>query len=140
MISKTVAQPLIDLGVTKTHSRLHVSDDNPYSEAQFKTMKYRPDYPDRFGFLADARSWAQAFFTRHNHEHHHTGLGLLTPVVVDYGRAEVVLQRRQQTMHAAYVAHPERFVKGTPKLPGPPAAVWINPPKVQGQPEPRTIP
>jgi len=140
MISKTVTQLLIDLGVTKTHSRPHVSDDNPYSEAQFKTMKYRPDYPDRFGCLADARAWAQAFFTWYNHEHHHTGLGLLTPVVVHYGRAEVVLQRRQQTMQVAYAAHPERFVKGAPKLPSLPAAVWINPPKDQGQPEPRTIP
>jgi putative transposase len=140
MISKSVAQLLIDLGVTKTHSRPHVSDDNPYSEAQFKTLKYRPDYPDRFGCLADARAWAQAFFTWYNQEHHHTGLGLLTPASVHYGQAEAVLAKRQQTLAAAYAAHPERFVKGAPKPPPLPSAVWINPPKVEAQPEPRTIP
>lgn len=140
MISKTVAQLLIDLGVTKTHSRPHVSDDNPYSEAQFKTLKYRPDYPDRFGCLADARAWAQAFFSWYNHEHHHTGLGLLTPAVVHHGQAEVVLAKRQQALTAAYAAHPERFVKGAPTVTRPPTAVWINPPKAAGCPEPRTIP
>ena len=128
MISKTVAQLLLDLGVTKTHARPHVSDDNPYSEAQFKTLKYRPDYPDRFGCLLDARKWAQAFFTWYNHEHHHTGLALLTPAVVHSGQTELVLQQRQQTLHLAYAAHPERFVKGIPKPPRPPEAVWINPP------------
>ncbi len=140
MISKTVAELLIDLGVTKTHSRPHVSDDNPYSEAQFKTLKYRPDYPDRFGCLADARTWAQAFFTWYNHEHHHTGLALLTPMVVHYGQADQVLQARQQTLQAAYTVHPERFVKGAPKAGRVPDAVWINPPKAAGQPEPRTLP
>lgn len=128
MISKTVAQRLLDLGVTKTHARPHVSDDNPYSEAQFKTLKYRPDYPDRFGCLLDARTWAQAFFTWYNHEHHHTGLALLTPAVVHSGQTDLVLQQRQQTLHLAYAAHPERFVKGIPKPPQPPEAVWINPP------------
>lgn len=128
MISKTVAQLLLDLGVTKTHSRPHVSDDNPYSEAQFKTLKYRPDYPDRFGCLLDARKWAQAFFTWYNHEHHHTGLALLTPAVVHSGQTDLVLQQRQQTLHLAYAAHPERFVNGIPKPPRPPEAVWINPP------------
>ena len=128
MVSKTVAQLLLDLGVTKTHSRPHVSDDNPFSEAQFKTLKYRPDYPDRFGCLLDARTWAQAFFTWYNHEHHHTGLALLTPAVVHYDQTDQVLQQRQQTLHLAYAAHPERFVKGIPKPPHPPAAVWINPP------------
>jgi putative transposase len=128
MISKTVAQLLLDLGVTKTHSRPHVSDDNPYSEAQFKTLKYRPDYPDRFGCLLDARTWAQAFFTWYNHQHHHTGLALLTPAVVHSGQTDQVLQQRQQTLHLAYAAHPERFVKGSPKPPHPPEAVWINPP------------
>lgn len=139
MVSKTVAQLLSDLGVTKTHSRPHVSDDNPYSEAQFKTLKYRPDYPDRFGCLADARAWAQAFFTWYNHQHHHTSLALLTPVVVHYGQADPVLQARQQTLKAAYAAHPERFVKGAPQPGHLPAAVWINPPKVVEQPEPRTL-
>lgn len=84
MVAKSVAQLMSALGVTKTHSRLHVSDDNPFSEAQFKTLKYRPDYPDRLGGLADARAWAQAFFGRYNHEHRHTGLGLHTPAVVHY--------------------------------------------------------
>ena len=128
MVSKTVAQLLLDLGVTKTHSRPHVSDDNPYSEAQFKTLKYRPDYPDRFGCLLDARTWAQAFFTWYNHEHRHTGLALLTPAVVHYDQTDQVLQQRQQTLHLAYAAHPERFVKGIPQPPRPPEAVWINPP------------
>ena len=131
MISKSVAQLLIDLGVTKTHSRPHVSDDNPYSEAQFKTLKYRPDYPDRFGCLADARAWAQAFFTWYNQEHHHTGLGLLTPASVHYGQAKAILAQRQQTLATAYAAHPERFVRGAPKPSPLPAAVWINPPKCQ---------
>lgn len=129
MIAKSVAQLLSDLGVTKTHSRPHVSDDNPFSEAQFKTLKYRPDYPDRFGCLADARAWAQAFFSWYNQEHHHTGLGLLTPVVVHYRQSDTVLEQRQQTLQAAYAAHPERFVKGPPQPARPPEAVWINPPK-----------
>jgi putative transposase len=135
MISKSVAQLMIDLGVTKSHSRPHVPDDNPYSEAQFKTMKYRPDYPDRFGCAADARAWAQAFFTWYNHEHHHTGLGLLTPASVHSGQAEAVLAKRQQTLQEAYVAHPERFVKGRPKPASLPEAVWINPPRprVEGE-------
>ncbi len=130
MISKSVAQLLLDLGVTKTHSRPHVSDDNPYSEAQFKTLKYRPDYPERFGCLADARAWAQVFFTWYNHEHHHSGLGLLTPAVVHAGQAPAVLQKRQETLQAAYAAHPERFVKGAPGPEALPVAVWINPPRL----------
>ncbi len=130
MVSKSVAQLLMDLGVVKSHSRPHVSDDNPYSEAQFKTMKYRPDYPDRFGCLADARTWAHAFFTWYNQEHHHTGLGLLTPFVVHYRQAERVLQQRQETLQLAYVAHPERIVKGRPVSASLPPAVWINPPRL----------
>jgi putative transposase len=129
MIAKSVAQLLIDLDVVKSHSRPHVSDDNPYSEAQFKTLKYRPDYPERFGCLADARTWAQAFFAWYNQEHHHTGLGLLTPAVVHHGQAEAVLQKRQQVLEAAYAAHPERFVKHAPVPAQLPVAVWINPPK-----------
>ena len=88
MTSKTVAQLLADLGVAKSHSRPHVSNDNPYSEAQFKTLKYRPDYPDRFGSLEDARQWARSFFAWYNEQHHHIGLGLLTPAVVHTGRAD----------------------------------------------------
>ena len=132
MIAKSVAQLLIDLDVVKSHSRPHVSDDNPYSEAQFKTLKYRPDYPERFGCLVDARTWAQAFFAWYNEDHHHTGLGLLTPTVVHSGQAELVLQKRQQVLAAAYTAHPERFVKHPPVPAQLPVAVWINPPKPAG--------
>jgi len=135
MIAKSVAQLLIDLDVVKSHSRPHVSDDNPYSEAQFKTLKYRPDYPDRFGSLVEARAWAQAFFAWYNHEHHHTGLGLLTPAVVHAGQAEVVRQQRQATLQAAYEKHPDRFVKGAPIPAALPEAVWINPPKAAGSGE-----
>ena len=136
MIAKSVEQLLIDLDVVNSHSRPHVSDDNPYSEAQFKTLKYRPDYPKRFSSIAEARDWAQAFFAWYNHEHHHTGLGLLTPVVVHHGQAEAVLQKRQQVLNVAYAAHPERFVKHAPVPAQPPAAVWINPPKPASGKEP----
>ncbi len=129
MIAKSVAQLLIDLDVVKSHSRPHVSDDNPYSESQFKTLKYRPDYPERFGSLVEARLWAQTFFAWYNADHHHTGLGLLTPVVVHSGQAETVLQKRQQVLDIAYTAHPERFVKHAPVPAQLPVAVWINPPK-----------
>ena len=128
MTSKPVALLLADLGVTKTHSRPHVSNDNPYSEAQFKTMKYRPDYPTRFGCLQDARAWAAEFFNWYNREHHHTGLALLTPADVHFRRAEDVLQKRQAVLQAAYEKTPERFVKGTPHPVQLPKAVWINPP------------
>lgn len=128
MTSKTVALLLADLGVTKTHSRPHVSNDNPYSESQFKTMKYRPTYPDRFGSIQDARAWARAFFHWYNQEHHHSGLGLLTPATVHYGQAQAVIDQRQQVLRAAYAAHPERFVRGEPKPPSVPTEVWINRP------------
>jgi putative transposase len=129
MISKTVAQLLVDLGVEKSHSRPHVSNDNPYSEAQFKTMKYRGDYPDRFGSIEDARSWAREFFPWYNEEHHHTALGLMPPAVVHYGKAERVRAQRRQVLSAAYAEHPERFVRGLPSVAEVPAAVWINAPK-----------
>ncbi len=129
MIAKSVAQLLIDLDVVKSHSRPHVSDDNPYSEAQFKTLKYRPDYPERFGCAVEARTWAQTFFAWYNADHPHTGLGLLTPMVVHTGKAETVLQKRQQVLDIAYAAHPERFVKHPPAPARLPMAVWINPPK-----------
>ena len=132
MIAKSVAQLLIDLEVVKSHSRPHVSDDNPYSEAQFKTLKYRPDYPERFGGLVEARAWAHTFFIWYNDDHHHTGLGLLTPMVVHTGKAETVLQKRQQVLDSAYTAHPERFVKHAPVLAQLPLAVWINPPAPVG--------
>ena len=129
MTAKTVAQLMADLGVTESHSRPHVSDDNPYSEAQFKTLKYRPDYPDRFGELSGAQTWARHFFAWYNHDHHHSGLGLLTPAVVHFGHAPEVLAARQLTLDFAFTAHPERFVRGAPKPPALPKAVWINPPK-----------
>ncbi len=129
MISKMVAQLLADLGVTKTHSRPYVSNDNPYSEAQFKTMKYRPGFPERFGSIQDARAWARTFFHWYHHEHHHSGLGLLTPATVHYGQAQAVLEQRQKVLQAAYAAHPERFVRGEPKPPSLPTEVWINEPQ-----------
>lgn len=128
MIAKTVASLLADLGVTKSHSRPHVSNDNPYSEAQFKTLKYRPDYPERFGSGAAARQWARGFFAWYNDQHHHTGLALLTPATVHTGRAEIVRQQHQGVLQQAYQAHPERFVRGRPQPTKLPAAVWINPP------------
>jgi putative transposase len=128
MSSKPVALLMADLGVTKTHSRPHVSNDNPFSEAQFKTLKYRPDYPARFGCQLDARTWAGEFFRWYNYEHHHSAIGLLTPADVHFGRAQTILDQRQQVLRVAYLKNPERFVKG-PSTPAPlPPAVWINPP------------
>ncbi len=128
MTSKPVALLLADLGVTKTHSRPHVSNDNPFSESQFKTLKYRPDYPERFGCQPDARTWATEFFHWYNYEHHHSALGLLTPADVHFGRAQTILDQRQQVLHVAYLKNPERFVKGPSALAPLPPAVWINPP------------
>ena len=130
MSSKPVALLMADLGITKTHSRPHVSNDNPFSESQFKTLKYRPDYPERFGCQVDARTWAAEFFRWYNYEHHHSAIGLLTPADVHFGRAQTVLDQRQQVLQAAYLKNPERFVKG-PSIPTQvPTAVWINPPKL----------
>lgn len=128
MTSKPVAQLLADLGVTKTHSRPSVSDDNPYSEAQFKTLKYRPDFPERFGGLEHGRQHCQAFFQWYNTEHYHSGIALLTPETVHYGLADAVLTARAQTLQAAFLAHPERFKGRLPQPPSLPKAVWINPP------------
>jgi putative transposase len=129
MKSKPVALLLSDLGVTKTHSRPHTSDDNPYSESQFKTLKYRPDFPDRFGSLQDARSFCQDFFIWYNKEHRHTGIGLLTPEAMHYGHAEDIRKARSAVLQAAYEAHPERFVRKIPVPPALPEAAWINKPK-----------
>ena len=129
MISKTVAQLLVDLNVAKTHSRPHTSNDNPYSEAQFKTLKYRPGYPDRFGSLQDARNWANDFFQWYNHQHRHTGLALMTPVAAHTGQADEVTARRRITLQQAQLHHPERFVRGIPQPPPLPDAVWINKPE-----------
>jgi putative transposase len=132
MKSKPVALLLADLGVTKTHSRPHVSDDNPYSESQFRTLKYRPGFPDRFGSIEDARGFCQSFFQWYNHEHHHSGLGLMTPAMVHHGRATHILAHRQVVLDAAYSAHPERFVRQPPKPPELPSQVWINRPPSEG--------
>jgi putative transposase len=128
MTSKPVALLLADLGVTQTHSRPHVSNDNPYSEAQFKTLKYRPDFPERFGSLEHARSWGGDFFSWYNTEHHHVGLGLFTPHDVHYGLAESKRERRAEVLAAAFARHPERFPHGRPLPNEVPTAVWINPP------------
>jgi len=129
MIAKSMAMLLADLGVSKSHSRPHVSDDNPFSEAQFKTMKYRPNYPGRFGCQVDAHSWARPFFDWYNNDHYHSGIGFLTPADVHYGRASRKIQERQRILQMAYQKFPHRFVKGEPKPPALPEAVWINPPK-----------
>lgn len=131
MTAKSMSELLVDLGVIKSHSRPHVCDDNPYSEAHFKTLKYRPDFPDRFGSLADARAWSRSFFQWYNEAHYHTGLSLLTPATVHYGHHQPVQAQRQQILDAAFAAHPERFVRGQPTVQPLPEAVWINPPKEQ---------
>ena len=128
MTSKPVAFLLADLGVTKTHSRPHVSNDNPYSESHFKTLKYRPGFPDRFGAVEHARGFSQDFFHWYNFEHHHSGLALLTPADVHLGRAPERVAARSRVLEAAYAQHPERFVGGLPKPAALPTAVWINPP------------
>ena len=129
MTSKQVAHLLADLGVTKTHSRPYVSDDNPYSESNFKTLKYRPDFPERFGCIQQARDHVAAFVAWYNGQHHHSGIGFLTPEVVHFGRAAEVLAARQVVLARAQELHPERFVKGAPTPKKPPTAAWINPPK-----------
>ena len=129
MTSKPVAFLLADLGITKTHSRPHVSDDNPFSESQFRTLKYRPEFPDRFGSLQHSRAFGQQFFLWYNQQHHHSGLGLLTPAVVHYGQAAHVRAQRQAVLDAAYAAHPERFVNHPPQPLSLPTEVWINKPQ-----------
>jgi len=129
MKSKPVAMLLADLGVTKTHSRLYTSDENPYSEAQFKTFKYRPEFPDRFGCIEDACSFCQGFFFWYNNEHRHTAIGLLAPEMVHYERAQEVLAARKEVLLSAYQRHPETFVRKEPLPQLLPKAVWINPPQ-----------
>ena len=128
MIAKSLAHFLSDLGIDKSHSRPYTPDDNPFSEAQFKTMKYRPDYPHRFDSKDHALTWARAFFPWYNQEHHHVALGLLTPAMVHFGQTQSVLDQRQATLDHAYAQHPERFVHGAPSTAPLPTAVWINPP------------
>ena len=129
MSSKPVALLLADLGVTKSQGRPHVSNDNPYSESHFKTLKYNSEFPDRFGSLQDSRSFLLDFFEWYNTQHHHSGLGLLTPFDVHYGLAETRLAERAQVLRAAFEATPERFVRGVPTPLALPQAVWINKPK-----------
>ena len=128
MRSKSVALLLSELGVTKTHSRPYTATDNPYSEAQFKTTKYHSTFPKRFETVQNARRWARSFFKWYNHEHYHTGLNLMTPASVYYGYAETLARKRNQTLQAAFRAHPERFVRGIPTTLLPPMEVWINKP------------
>ena len=129
MRSKPVAALLVDLAITKSHSRPHVSDDNPYSEAQFKTMKYRPDFPARFGCIEDARAHCQAFFAWYNTRHRHSGIGFMTPHSVHYGHADAIRITRQAALDVAFHAHPERFKSKRPQPHAMPTAAWINPPK-----------
>jgi putative transposase len=136
MTSKPVAFLMADLGVTKTHSRPHVSDDNPYSESHFRTLKYRPGFPERFGSLQDARAFSQEFFAWYNEKHRHSGLGLLSPAVVHHGLAPAAIEQRRTVLDAAYRAHPERFVRNPPQPLPAPTEVWIN--KPQQTPENKT--
>ena len=129
MASKPVALLLADLGVTKTHSRPHVSNDNPYSEAQFKTLKYRPAFPDRFLSIEQARSFCQTFFRWYNHEHRHGGIGYHTPTTVHHGHVAHIQQQRATVLQAAYTIHPERFVRQPPVPPALPRPANINPPQ-----------
>ena len=129
MISKTVAQLLAELGIDKSHGRPHVSNDNPFSEAFFRTAKYRPAVPDRFDSRAHTREVFGAVFDWYNNRHHHSGIAHLTPATVHHGRAEALLEARHHTRIAAYLAHPERFVNGSPRRECLPSAVWINPPE-----------
>jgi len=128
MTSGTVTMLYALLGITPSYSRPRVSNDNPYSESQFRTLKYHPDFPERFDSAVHARSFSGGFFRWYNTEHHHLGLALLTPEVVHYGRAREVLAGRQEILDLAYARHPERFVRGRPRVPEPPSEVWINRP------------
>ena len=133
MTSKPVALLLADLGVTKTHGRPHTSNDNPFSESHFKTLKYRPEFPDRFGSIEDGRVFCQQFFAWYNTEHHHSALGWLTPEVVHYRQAEEVRSARQEVLKEAYRINPDRFVRKPPQPPRLPECVWINPPEPRSQ-------
>ena len=141
MRSKPVAALLLDLEIAKTHSRPHVSDDNPYSEAQFKTLKYRPDFPERFGSIEDARAHCQRFFHWYNTIHCHSGIGLMTPESMHDGRAHALFEQRAETLNVAFLANPKRFKGRGPQPPRLPTAAWINPPKQEtttNTPDPST--
>jgi len=132
MTGKTIVDVMADLGVIKSHSRPHVSNDNPFSEAQFKTMKYRPEYPDRFASIAEARAFGEVFVAWYNTVHYHSGIAMVTPEDMHYGRAEAVIAARANVLTAAQAAHPERFVRQHPVPQALPSAVWINPPLLSG--------
>lgn len=139
-----MAALLVDLDIAKSHSRPYVSDDNPFSEAQFKTLKYRPDFPERFGCIEDARAYCRAFFHWYNTMHRHSGIGHLTPHSVHYGHAKAMLVTRQAALDAAYLAHPTRFKSRRPSTHPMPTAAWINPPPMETtntfqQPQPCTV-
>ena len=129
MTSKTVAHLMADLGVTKSHSRPYTSNDNPFSESQFRTMKYRPAFPGEFGCVQDARIFGHDFFHWYNFEHRHSGIGYLTPAAVHHGLAKSITATRNVALQRAFAANPERFVNGMPAPPAAPTAVWINPPE-----------
>lgn len=131
MKSKTVAQLLSDLKVLKTHNRPHVSNDNPYSESQFKTLKYQPSFPQRFGSIQDARSYCETFFPWYNKEHHHSSIALLTPEMVHYGKHKQIIESRNQVLFEAFQKNPQRFKNIQPTHPPIPSAVWINKPNPQ---------
>jgi putative transposase len=128
MTAKSTAQLYVDLGIAKSHSRPHTSNDNPYSESNFRTMKYRPEMPERLGSLEHARQVVRALVDWYNEEHYHAGLALLHPVDVHYGRTATIVEARQRVLDAAHLRHPERFVRGRPLQKSPPPAAWINPP------------
>jgi transposase InsO family protein len=134
MTAKTTAQLLGTLGVCGSHSRPQVSDDNPYSESNFKTLKYNPEFPGRFGSIEDSRSFVSRFVTWYNEEHHHSGIAMLTPHSLHFGQAEDILTQRQQVLDRAYDLHPERFVLRRPQVPPAPAAAWINQPPTNPKP------
>lgn len=129
MKAKATASMLIDLGVLKSHNRPHTSNDNPFSEAQFKTLKYQPEFPARFETIDDARAFCRRFFGWYNEDHHHAGIGLMTPNQMHFGDVDAIHAARQRTLDAAFLRTPERFVSNPPKPPHVPIAVWINPPK-----------
>lgn len=128
MRAKATALLLADLGVTKSHSRPHTSNDNPFSESHFKTMKYQPQFPQRFGSIQDAKAFCRRFFDWYNQDHHHAGIGLMTPDQVHYGQADQIHAARQITLDGAFSRNPERFVRKEPQPPAKPIATWINPP------------
>jgi len=133
MRSKPVAFLLADLCITKTHSRPYTSNDNPYSESQFRTMKYRPEFPDRFGCIQDSRAFCQTFVAWYNNDHRHCGIGMMTPATVHHGHAPIIWEKRQTVLDAAYAAHPERFVRRPPTPLLLPKEVWINKPQNSDQ-------